>query len=374
MLRLSKASVNKDEISEIEKVFFGSTHFGLGKTVEQFECNIKDFLNSDYGVVAVNTGTSALHLALEALNFPHGSEVLVPSITFAASYVAIKQANLVPISCEVQYPNVHICPRDLEKRITNKTVAIMPVAYSGTDFDRFTLYQIAKRYNLRVIEDDAHAFGSLTQNGKSFGSEGDIICFSFDGIKNITCGEGGAILTSDKNLEYKLRIMRSLGIEKDVELRYKGQRAWEYDLNLLGYRYHMSNINAAIGIAQLAKFSAFFSKKQQLVNNYINAINYFNLKDKLIFTQKLSKDICFHIFSCLLPKNIDRKQLMENLKQHGIETGFHYVPNHLHTLFKANYSLPIAEEIGSRLISLPFHVDLSFDSPEYIIKKISEYI
>ena len=123
----------------------------------------------------------------------------------------------------------------------------------------------------------------------------------------------------------------------------------------------MSNINAAIGIAQLAKFSAFF-KKQQLVNNYINAINYFNLKDKLIFTQKLSKDICFHIFSCLLPKNIDRKQLMENLKKHGIETGFHYVPNHLHTLLK-NYSLPIAEEIGSGLISFAISCNLSFDSP-----------
>ena len=374
MLRLSMACVDESEIESIKKVFFESTHFGLGTYVEKFENEIKSFLNTDYEVICVNTGTSALHIALEALNFPEGSEVIVPSITFVASYSAIKLAKLNPVSCDVHFPDCHIDIDDLQKRITNKTVAIMPIAYSGTDFNRNSIYEIAKKFNLRVIEDDAHAFGSINQDGFHFGASGDLICFSFDGIKNITCGEGGAVLTKDKNLAHKMRVMRSLGIEKDVELRYKGQRAWDYDVTTLGFRYHMSNLNASIGSAQLKKFPYFFQKKQALISAYLQAIKENQIEDIFTFTQNVLPTDCLHIFSCLLPKKVDRKQIMQSLKQNGVECGYHYVPNHTHTLFKSNYSLPNSEELGSRLLSLPFHPSLNMEDPLIVIKALKKLL
>jgi dTDP-4-amino-4,6-dideoxygalactose transaminase len=374
MIRLSMASVNNDEIDEIKKVFFETVNFGLGVHVEKFESEIKEFLATDYNVVCVNSGTSALHIALEALSFPKGSEVIVPSITFIASYSAISAAGLVPVSCDVSFPDCHIDCEDLYKRITNKTVAIMPVAYSGTDFNREDIYNIADQFNLRVIEDDAHAFGSMNLHGVSFGVSGDIICFSFDGIKNITCGEGGAVLTKDEDLAYKIRIMRSLGIEKDVELRYKGQRAWEYDVSSRGFRYHMSNINAAIGSAQLKKFNLFFGQKQILFNSYINAIKHFDLEDVLIQTQVANLNVCLHIFSCLLSSKLERKSILSLLKEKGIECGFHYVPNHTHSLFKEKYSLPKSEELGRRLISLPFHPSLHIEDTFVVIEAFKKYI
>ncbi|BBH54058.1 DegT/DnrJ/EryC1/StrS family aminotransferase [Fluviispira sanaruensis] len=374
MLRLSMACVDNYEIESLKKVFFESTHFGLGSYVEKFEQEIKNFLNSEYEVICVNTGTAALHIALESLAFPKGSEVIVPSITFVASYSAICAAGLIPVSCDVTFPDCHLDCEDLQKRITKKTVAIMPVAYSGTDFNRNLTYEIASKYNLRVIEDDAHAFGSLNQDGVQFGASGDIICFSFDGIKNITCGEGGAVLTKDKVLAHKLRVMRSLGIEKDVELRYKGQRAWEYDVTSLGYRYHMSNINAAIGSTQLVKLPSFFAKKNELSLAYIIAIKENNLNDIFYLTQNIKKTDCLHIFSCLLPPKIDRKNIMQALKQEGIECGFHYVPNHTHTLFRSCYSLPNSEELGLRLISLPFHPSMQIDDTIFVIETLKKFI
>jgi len=374
MIRLSMASVGQEELDEVAKVFFKTVNFGLGIHVKAFEDELKTYIGSDVEVVCVNTGTSALHIALEALKFPRGSEVLVPSITFVASYSAISAAGLVPVSCEVKFPSCHIDCDDLERRITPKTVAIMPVAYSGKDFDRTRVYELAKRHNLRVIEDDAHAFGSQNSENVLFGASGDIGCFSFDGIKNITCGEGGAVVLRDKDLAHRIRVIRSLGIEKDVELRYEGKRAWEYDVATQGFRYHMSNINAAIGSAQLRKFPHHKELKKQLADRYLEAIQNAELGDKLEFTQTSTASSCLHIFPCILARGTDRPKFQQALRDAGIETGFHYVPNHTHTMYKSNYSLPVAEDLGKRLISLPFHPNISIADAALIIEKCAKIL
>ncbi len=368
MLRLSMASVGKEEILEIEKVFFETVNFGLGIHVQAFEDEIRKLINEDVEVVCVNTGTSALHLALETLNFPKDSEVLVPSITFLASYSAISQAGLKAVSCDVQFPNCHLDPEDIAKRITSRTVAIMPVAYAGCDFDRKKIYDFAKIHKLRVIEDDAHAFASLNSEGKIFGASGDICCFSFDGIKNITCGEGGAIVTKDKALAYQMRIRRSLGIEKDVELRYKGTRAWDFDVSVQGFRYHMSNINAAIGIAQLKRLKTFHEKKNALLAEYHTHFKNFSLQDFIQPTQNEKSTDFLHLFSCVLAENVDREKFRAHMRSCGFETGIHYAPNHLHTYYKSSYSLPVSESLGQRLVSLPFHPGVSLSDVKDIAK------
>ena len=372
IIRLSKASVGESELAAIREVFTKTVNFGLGVHVQEFEAKLKDFCQTDYEVVAVNTGTSALHAALVALDFPSGSEVLVPSLTFVASYSAISAAGLKPVSCEILFPSCHIDPADAAKRITDKTVAIMPVAYAGVDFDRKAIYALARKHQLRVIEDDAHAFGSLTENGRKFGSEGDIVCFSFDGIKNITCGEGGAIVVRDKNLAHKIRVIRSLGIEKDVELRYHGQRAWDYDVATQGFRYHMSNINAAIGVAQLHKWPELQSKKLKLWAHYLHDLDRRGLLGSLTPTQGFSENVCMHIFNVILPTEVDRDYVRSAMRESGIETGFHYVPNHLHTMYASNYSLPLAERIGKSSLSLPFHPDLTTIDVTRVVQTLSQ--
>lgn len=374
LIRLSKAFVGPEELRQVEKVLYETVNFGLGVHVQEFEEKLKHFLQTDHEVIAVNTGTSALHAALVALNAPMNSEVLVPSITFVASYSAISAAGMQPVSCEVLNPSCHIDPRDAEHRITNRTVAIMPVAYAGVDFDRDAIYRLAKKHNLRVIEDDAHAFGSKTVPGDMIGSVGDIICFSFDGIKNITCGEGGAVLTNDQDLARKIRVLRSLGIEKDVDLRYKGQRAWEYDVASQGFRYHMSNINAAIGVAQLERFPKVVARKRELWRYYEQGLSNHSLNAFLTPTQSFNERSCIHIFSCLLSKEISRNNLREHLKSEKIESGFHYVPNHTHTMYKSTYALPTAEDLGSRLLSLPFHAGITERDIDRILSSIADFI
>jgi dTDP-4-amino-4,6-dideoxygalactose transaminase len=372
MLRLSMASVDAQEEQELRRVLRETVNFGLGVHVAEFEKSLSLFLDEKNSpeVVCVNTGTAALHATLECLGFPKGSEVLVPSITFLASFSAISAAGLVPVATEVVFPSGHICPEDCEKRISSKTVAIMPVAYSGSDFSRHQIYEIAQKYSLRVVEDDAHAFGGDNTDGMRFGSSGDVVCFSFDGIKNITCGEGGAVVTRDKNLAHKLRVLRALGIEKDVELRYQGKRAWEYDVQSQGFRYHMSNINASIGVAQLRKINDFKLIRSKLFEAYLREINLNGLQDIVIPTQVNNENYCFHIFPCILGAKIDRAKVREKMRDLGFETGIHYAPNHLHSFYKTSYSLKQAEKLGTRLISLPFHTNMRIEDVVAVCKAL----
>lgn len=219
-------------------------YLGMGEEVKNFEEKIKNYLQTNMAVVCVSTGTSALHLALSALGVKDGDEVIVPSLTYVASYQAISATGAKPISCEINPNTLFIDVEDAKKRITK---VIMPVHYASSSKGIKEVYKLARKFNLRVVEDAAQAFGSK-RNGKLVGTEGDIICFSFDGIKNITSGEGGA---SDKELIQKVQDGRLLGVEKDTDKRYSGQRSWDFDVNHQGFRYHMSNIMAAIGMVQL---------------------------------------------------------------------------------------------------------------------------
>ena len=234
-LRLSMSVLGNEEVQSIKKVIKNDGYLGMGREVFLFEKEIAKYLGvPQTWVVCVNSGTAALHLAIEATTNP-GDEVLVQSLTYVSSFQAISASKAVPIPCEVKVNTGTICLNDAKDRITNKTKVIMPVHYASNPHGIDDIHSFAKKNGLRVIEDAAHAFG-CSYKGKKIGSFGDIVCFSFDGIKNITSGEGGCIVTSDRKIAEYVRDARLLGIEKDSEKRFKGNRSWDFDVKHQGYR------------------------------------------------------------------------------------------------------------------------------------------
>lgn len=373
MKRLSKSIVGQAEVDAVTRILLKDGYLGMGAEVKLFERDIANYVGiAEENVVCVNSGTAALHLAVEALLEP-GDEILVPSFTFLSSYQAISGARAVPVSCDVRDDTFTIDLEDAEKRITSRTKAIMPVHYASNPAGIEQLYQFAAKHHLRIIEDAAHAFG-CRYKGKLIGSFGDIVCFSFDGIKNITTGEGGAIISSDKQFLSLVKDARLLGIEKDSDKRYAGERSWEFDVKKQGYRYHMSNIFAAIGRVQLTRLDAEFAPKRKLLVAHYRQLLSGNAGIRL---QKLEEDtdIIPHIF-CIRVLHGKRDALKPILGKAGVYTGVHYKPNHLLTFYKKDQELvlPVTEKIYSEILTLPLHPEISIQDVEEICSLINNFI
>jgi len=368
MIRLSKSVLSEAEKKAVLGVL-DREFLGMGREVEEFENLLHSFLGRP--VVCVNTGTAALHLALQGIGLSLGDEVLVQSLTYLSSFQAVSATGAKPIPCEVDPLTITLDVKDAEKRLTNKTKAVMPVHYAGGMGKLDEIYTFAELNGLRVVEDAAHAFGSVYRKRK-VGSFGDIACFSFDGIKNITSGEGGAIVTSDEELLRKVRDARLLGVEKDTEKRYSGQRSWYIDVHYQGWRYHMSNIMAAIGIEQLNKLSEFGERRQMLAKRYQEHLR------ECDAVELLEQDFEFivpHIFVVLL-KSGNRDYIRQEMLEKGIETGFHYKPNHFLTLYNPDgrYTLPVTEQVFPRLLTLPLHPELEDQDVDYICNQLIEVL
>lgn len=367
IIRLSKSIVGLEEQQAVARVI-ETGYLGMGKEVQLFEKEISTYLNTNREVICVNTGTAALHLALQAIGVGPGCEVLVPSITYVATFQAISATGAKPIACDVKADNVFIDLSDAIRRLNSRTKAIIPVHYGSNSQGMDDVFIFARRYGLRVIEDAAHSFG-CTRNGQRIGAFGDITCFSFDGIKNITSGEGGAVVTGDVRIAQKIKDARLLGVEKDTDKRYTGQRSWQFDINQQGWRYHMSNIMAAIGREQLKKIEYFAQTRQSLAIRYIQLLSNF---PKLFFLNINYSEVIPHIFPIRITGGL-RDQISNALKQQGIETGIHYQPNHLLSFYNDNTNLPQAESLYQELLSLPLHPDVTQsdqDQIAYIIGSI----
>ena len=354
-IRLSRSSINESDIRAVEAVL-RRAFLGMGSEVEAFEKEIRQFIGGDREVVCVSTGTSALHLALQACGIGPGDEVLVPTLTFVASFQAISATGATPMACDVCNDNACLDPEDAARRITPRTRAIMPVHYASGPGRLDAIYALAGQHGLRVIEDAAHAFG-CGNNGGRVGAAGDVVCFSFDGIKNITSGEGGAVLTADAAVASRLRDARLLGVEKDTEKRFAGQRSWEFDVKAQGWRGHMSNINAALGRSQLSRFETEFAPKRvKMARRYVEALSdcqhvrHLNLSYGAIIP---------HIFPVFISGR-SRDVIRQTLKSANIETGIHYKPNHLLSFYGGGRpSLPVAEKLYEEMLSLPLHCELT---------------
>jgi dTDP-4-amino-4,6-dideoxygalactose transaminase len=291
-------------------------------------------------------------------------------LTFVASFQAITAAGAKPVACDIDPETLLIDLKDAANRLTKKTRVIMPVHYSGGVGALQSVYAFAKKHQLRVIEDAAHAFGTMYR-GKKIGSFGDIVCFSFDGIKNITSGEGGTIVTKDRKVAEFVKDARLLGVCKDTVMRYKGQRSWEFEVSHQGYRYHMSNLFAAIGRVQLKKFSRFAAARQALAKKYQKALS--GIPGVELLPRDYSK-VVPHIFPILV-KNGRRDQLRFFLQKKNIETGINYYPNHYLKFFaKKNVRLPVTESIYNEILSLPLHPDVIPVDQNKVIRAILSFV
>jgi dTDP-4-amino-4,6-dideoxygalactose transaminase len=368
-IRVSKSSVGADEAAALADVIEDG-RLGMGAVVGSFEKDLAEFIGGAKQVVCVSTGTSALQLALEACGIGPGHEVLVPTLTYVASFQAISATGAVPIPCDVREHDCWLDVQDAEKRITPKTVAIMPMHYASNPGDLKSVYSLARRHGLRVIEDAAHAFG-CQWNGARMGALGDVVCFSFDGIKNITSGEGGAVVTSDKQVAERVRNARLLGVENDTEKRMAGQRSWEFDVRAQGWRYHMSNLCAAIGRVQLRRLVTEFAPRrivlarryQELLAPLFPACRTLPLEYGTVVP---------HIFPIIIEDG-RRNLVRRTLADYQIESGIHYKPNHLLSFYGGGRTrLPVAESLYEKLLTLPLHPDLGYEQQDTVVNVVRD--
>jgi len=368
MIRLSKSTLTEDDKSAVLDVL-NREFLGMGPEVKKFETELETYFSRS--VVAVNSGTAALHAALQGCGIGRGDEVLVPSLTYVATFQAISATGATPVACDIDN-TLHMDPKDTESRLTVKTRAIMPVHYGGSMGRLNELYALARKNDLRVIEDAAHAFGSSYED-KRVGSVGDIACFSFDGIKNITSGEGGCIVTSDMECLEKIKDLRLLGVNKDSEKRYNQTRSWEFDVTDQGWRYHMSDIMAALGRSQFKRFPDISTQRKSAAVYYDELLANIN---RIEIIKQNRETVVPHIYTILLARGVDRSALRIYLENKGIQTGIHYFPNHLLTFYKKTSvkELPITEALYPRLLSLPLHLDLEPGDQEYIASTLQNYL
>jgi len=369
MIRLSKSKIGEEEKSAVINVL-DKEYLGMGEEVGIFEKDLSTLFSRD--TICVSSGTAAVQLAIQACDIGFGDEILVPSMTYVATFQAIKATGAEPIACDINEETCLIDLKDARSKISKKTKAIIPVHYTGGVGNLNELYSFASKYKLRVIEDAAHAFGTKYQN-KLIGSIGDIVCFSFDGIKNITSGEGGCIVTNDLKVIDNIKNSRLLGVEKDSDKRYNNSRSWNFNVSRQGWRYHMSNIMAAIGIEQLKKLKKFANRRKQIATAYDKLLS---SNQDIIFLNRDYKNVVPHIYVVRIEDLNDRDGLREAMYNEGVEIGVHYTPNHFLNFFKSDkkIKLPVTEKVYKEIISLPIHPDVNNDDIEYVILTLKKLL
>ncbi len=369
MIRLSKSKIGEEEKSAVINVL-DKEYLGMGEEVGIFEKDLSKVFSRD--TICVSSGTAAVQLAIQACNIGFGDEILVPSMTYVATFQAIKATGAEPIACDINEETYLIDLEDALSKISKNTKAIIPVHYTGGVGNLDDLYSFASKYKLRVIEDAAHAFGTKYKN-KLVGSFGDIVCFSFDGIKNITSGEGGCVVTNDLKVIENIKNSRLLGVEKDSDKRYNNSRSWNFNVSTQGWRYHMSNIMAAIGIEQLKKFNKFAVRRKQIATAYDKLLS---SNQNIRLLNRDYKNVVPHIYVIRIKGLHDRDGLREAMYREGVEIGVHYIPNHFLNYFKSDkkITLPITEKVYQEIISLPIHPDVNNDDIGYVISTLNKLV
>jgi dTDP-4-amino-4,6-dideoxygalactose transaminase len=368
-IRLSKSCLGPEEPEAVGRIL-AIGYLGMGEETRQFEQDLCNWIGGDRQIVCVNTGTSALHLALSCLDIGPGDEVLVPTITYVACFQAVSAVGATAVACDVCEDDVFIDLDDAAKRVTKRTKAIMPVHYASQSAGMPDVYAFAARFGLRVVEDAAHSFGCL-RDGLPVGREGDVVCFSFDGIKNITAAEGGAIVTGDVELAQRARDARLLGVERDTEARYRRERSWDFDVRHQGFRYHMSDINAAIGRTQLKKLERFAPIRRGLAQSYVQRLQ----NQPHVRLLAIDYDgLVPHIFPVCI-QDSRRESVRRALEAQHIEWGFHYKPNHQLSMFAQNgAALATSEKLADELLTLPLHPDLTSDMMDRIVETVTRSV
>jgi len=348
-------NLNGNEFKYLTDAFLSTWISSTGEYINKFENTFSAYSDCKYGI-AVSNGTAALHLALVTLGIREGDEVIIPDLTFAATINAVIYTNATPVIVDVEESSWCIDPKEIEKAITPKTKAIIPVHLYGQSCDMDAIMKIAKKNNLKIIEDCAEAHGAMC-NEQKVGSFGDIGCFSFYGNKVITTGEGGMCTTNNHDLDEKMRVLRDHGMSKT-------KRYWH---DVVGYNYRMTNIQAAIGLAQLERIEDIHNNRQKYENNYKDILG----DDNFTFQNNLpNRDRITWLVSVLLDKNLDKKVYLEKLKDNGIDARPFFFPLSDMDIYKSfcKVDTPVSHMLSKIGFNLPTYESLkSLDEIKNII-------
>ncbi|MBN2548088.1 MAG: DegT/DnrJ/EryC1/StrS family aminotransferase [Anaerolineales bacterium] len=341
----------------------------MGAVTQEFEEEFARFIGAKHAL-AVSNATLALHLANLALGIGPGDEVIVPSLTFVATANSVLYTGAEVRFAEILGPgDLNISPADIEKQITPRTKAIQVVHVGGYACNMPAILDIARRYNLVVIEDCAHAPGAYL-NGQHLGTWGEAGCFSFFSNKNLSTGEGGMLVTNRDDVAEKVRLLRSHGMTSLTWDRHKGH-AYTYDVVGLGFNYRMDEIRSALGLAQLKKLPAGNARRRLITERYWQS-----LQDipgvELPFCDSPAQS-SYHIFPMLLPEGLGRISFIDNLRAAGVQTSIHYPPVHKFSYYQQRYpglSLPVTEAVAGREVTLPLYPGMTDEQVEIVIAAV----
>ena len=354
-IKLFEPSTGKDEENSIKRVLkskLWASGAGIGKVLE-FEKKFRKYINSK-NCIAVNSGTAALNLALTMYDIKN-KEVILPSLTFVSTANAVIMNGGKPIFVDVDPYTLNIDTEKIENSISEKTKVILPVHFGGLSCDLDKINSLSKKYNLKIIEDAAHATGASYKN-KKIGSHSMAVCFSFHPIKNLAMPTGGLISINDKN--YK-KIGELLSARRWCGITDRKNTL--YDVKEIGNNYYMNELSAAIGLIQLKKLDKLNSIRKKIAKRYYQEI-------KLSTKMQYDKNCSYHLY-WILVKN--RNEFIKKLSRYKIETGTHYKPVHTFSLYKSKTKLKITENVGKSIVTIPCHPNLKESDIDKIIKSIN---
>lgn len=353
---LSMPDISQAEIKNVINCL-KSGWLSTGKFNFEFEDLLKDYVGAKE-VVCVDSCTSALYLSLLAHGIKENDEVITTPLTFAATANVIVHCNAKPVFCDVDKDTFNIDPVLIEKKITRKTKAIIPVHFAGYPCDLDNIYRIADKYGLIVIEDAAHALGSSIRK-KKIGSFPGMTCFSFYATKNITTGEGGALASRDKKIADRIRVLKFHGISKDAWKRYGHGVKWRYEVMEAGFKNNMSDVLASIGVIQMKRVDGFIQKRKSIAAQYSLALK--ELRGFKIPVVGSGIEHSWHIYPCLIDNKLfglRRDDFIIEMDKQAIGTSVHYIPLHTHPFYRKRFGykkgdFPVAEKISDNIVSIP---------------------
>lgn len=388
-----RQSIDDADIEAVVKVL-KSDYLTTGPAVAAFEKKVADYVGAKYAV-AVSNGTAALHVACLAAGIGEGDEVITTPITFAASANCVLYCGGTPVFADIDPDTYNISPEELEKKITSRTKAIIPVHYTGQPCDMDAILKIAHKHDLLVVEDGAHALGAVYK-GKKIGSIADMTCFSFHPVKPVTTGEGGMIVTDNEELYRRLVLYRSHGItrDKDMMQQYEEQLqqssdpalqeaadmlrgdvidpgGWYYQQLELGYNYRITDISCALGASQMDKLDRFLERRRQIAKKYDEA--FADIPQIKTPWQQEGCQSGWHLYMIQTMER-SRREVFDGLRQAGIGVNVHYIPVYRHPYYQRNGYAGVhclnAEAFYERAISLPIFPGLTGQQQDYVIEHV----
>lgn len=369
--------IEEDEIQEVLNTL-RSGWIGTGPKVTKFEELAREYVGAKYSI-ALASCTAALHLSLLAYNIGVGDEVITTPLTFCATANSIIHAGATPVFVDIDRNTMNIDENKIEQAITKKTKAIISVHFAGRPCNMDAIMAIAKKHNLIVIEDAAHALGA-EYKGKKIGAIGDATCFSFYVTKNIVTAEGGMVMTNSKEIADKIKIYGLHGMSQDAWRRYSDKGYRHYEVVMPGYKYNMTDIQASLGMHQIKKIDRYDAKRKQIWDYYNE-----NLRDlPIILPAQIESNThhAMHLYTILVDKEsvgMDRDEFMQKLYEKGIGAGVHFSPVHLHKYYKERFGykdgdFPNAEYVGARTLSIPLSAKLTAEDTSRIVGSIKEIV